>query len=215
MLRDRGRPPTGARRRDRRAADDPGAARGAARPARARSSATCSSAARSRARCSTAAQSSRCSPSTRRPRSTHGSLTLVRKDLVRPERTPLPADEAFRFRHLLIRDAAYEALPKATRAALHERFAAWLEEHGANPRRAGRDRRLPPRAGVSLSRRARAARRGRRSARPAGRRTADRSRTTSPGARGRLRSAAPARAWRRAAARRQRTHAWRPGSTSS
>jgi tetratricopeptide (TPR) repeat protein len=29
---------------------------------------------------------------------------------------------------LLIRDAAYQALPKATRAELHERFAAWLEE---------------------------------------------------------------------------------------
>jgi tetratricopeptide (TPR) repeat protein len=56
-------------------------------------------------------------------------LTLVRKDLVRPERTTLPADEAFRFRHLLIRDAAYEALPKGARAALHERFAAWLEAH--------------------------------------------------------------------------------------
>jgi tetratricopeptide (TPR) repeat protein len=31
----------------------------------------------------------------------------------------------------LIRDAAYDTLPKATRADLHERFALWLEEHGA------------------------------------------------------------------------------------
>jgi tetratricopeptide (TPR) repeat protein len=31
---------------------------------------------------------------------------------------------------LLIRDAAYEALPKATRAELHQRFAEWLEAHG-------------------------------------------------------------------------------------
>ena len=30
-----------------------------------------------------------------------------------------------------MRDAAYEALPKAERAELHERFADWLEEHGA------------------------------------------------------------------------------------
>src|SRR5207253_95079 len=36
----------------------------------------------------------------------------------------------FRFRHLLIRDAAYDALPKATRAELHERFATWLEQRG-------------------------------------------------------------------------------------
>jgi class 3 adenylate cyclase/tetratricopeptide (TPR) repeat protein len=58
-------------------------------------------------------------------------VTLVRKDLVRPEPAVLPDDDAYRFRHLLIRDTAYEALPKATRAELHERFATWLEEHGA------------------------------------------------------------------------------------
>jgi len=56
-------------------------------------------------------------------------MTLVRKDLVRPEQSILAGDDAYRFRHLLIRDAAYEALPKATRAALHERFAGWLEDH--------------------------------------------------------------------------------------
>ena len=54
-------------------------------------------------------------------------LALVRKDLVRPERSELTAGDAFRFRHILIRDAAYAALPKADRAALHERFADWLE----------------------------------------------------------------------------------------
>jgi class 3 adenylate cyclase len=56
-------------------------------------------------------------------------MTLVRKDLVRPEQSVLAGDDAFRFRHLLIRDAAYEALPKATRAELHERFADWLEQN--------------------------------------------------------------------------------------
>src|SRR5262245_49107540 len=56
---------------------------------------------------------------------------LVRKELLRPDRAQLPGEDAYRFRHLLIRDAAYEALPKATRAGLHERFAVWLEEHGA------------------------------------------------------------------------------------
>ncbi|HEX9349755.1 MAG TPA: adenylate/guanylate cyclase domain-containing protein [Gaiellaceae bacterium] len=52
---------------------------------------------------------------------------LVRKELVRPDRTDLPGEDAFRFRHLLIRDAAYESMPKELRADLHERFAGWLE----------------------------------------------------------------------------------------
>jgi class 3 adenylate cyclase/tetratricopeptide (TPR) repeat protein len=56
--------------------------------------------------------------------------SLVRRDLVRPDRPQLPREDAYRFRHLLIRDAAYDALPKATRADLHRRFAGWLEEHG-------------------------------------------------------------------------------------
>ncbi|HJU37291.1 MAG TPA: adenylate/guanylate cyclase domain-containing protein [Gaiellaceae bacterium] len=56
-------------------------------------------------------------------------MALVRKELVRPDRTQLPGDDAFRFRHLLIRDAAYDGLPKAARAELHERFAVWLEAH--------------------------------------------------------------------------------------
>jgi tetratricopeptide (TPR) repeat protein len=56
-------------------------------------------------------------------------MSLVRKELVRPDRTQLPGDDAFRFRHLLIRDAAYDGLPKAARAELHERFAHWLEAH--------------------------------------------------------------------------------------
>jgi hypothetical protein len=54
-------------------------------------------------------------------------MALVHKDLVRPDRAVLPGQEAFRFRHLLIRDAAYQALAKADRAELHERFARWLE----------------------------------------------------------------------------------------
>jgi len=56
-------------------------------------------------------------------------MGLVRKELVRPTAATLPEDDAFRFRHLLIRDAAYDALPKATRAELHERFARWLDDH--------------------------------------------------------------------------------------
>jgi class 3 adenylate cyclase/tetratricopeptide (TPR) repeat protein len=56
-------------------------------------------------------------------------LALVRKELIRPEQAALAGDDAFRFRHLLIRDAAYESVPKETRAALHEQFAAWLDAH--------------------------------------------------------------------------------------
>ena len=56
---------------------------------------------------------------------------LSRKELLRPDRSDFAGDEAFRFRHLLIRDAAYSAMPKEARADLHERFAAWLERVSA------------------------------------------------------------------------------------
>ena len=56
--------------------------------------------------------------------------SLVRKELVRSDKPAFVGHHAFRFRHLLIRDAAYEALAKATRAELHERFAGWLQTHG-------------------------------------------------------------------------------------
>lgn len=52
--------------------------------------------------------------------------SLARKELVRPDRATFPGDEAFRFRHLLIRDAAYGAMSKENRADLHARFASWL-----------------------------------------------------------------------------------------
>src|SRR5215203_3721316 len=55
---------------------------------------------------------------------------LVRKDLLRPERPQLLGEDGYRFRHLLVRDATYGALPKAVRADLHERFTAWLDERG-------------------------------------------------------------------------------------
>ncbi len=55
---------------------------------------------------------------------------LVRKQLIKPDRPQLAGEDGFRFRHLLLRDAAYEALPKAVRADLHERYGTWLEQHG-------------------------------------------------------------------------------------
>ena len=54
-------------------------------------------------------------------------MTLVRKELLRPDRSAVLGHDAFSFRHLLIRDAAYEAIPKGARADLHERAADWLE----------------------------------------------------------------------------------------
>ena len=62
---------------------------------------------------------------------------LVRRELVRPDRPQFAGEDAYRFRHLLIRDAAYDALPKATRADLHERFATGSASTG-RPRRARR-----------------------------------------------------------------------------
>jgi class 3 adenylate cyclase/tetratricopeptide (TPR) repeat protein len=56
-------------------------------------------------------------------------LGLERKELIPSTPHTLAGEEAYRFRHLLIRDAAYDALPKATRAELHERFAGWLAAH--------------------------------------------------------------------------------------
>ena len=59
-------------------------------------------------------------------------VALVRKELVRPDQPQIPVGDAYRFRHILIRDAAYDALPKAIRAELHERFAAWLDDRGTD-----------------------------------------------------------------------------------
>ncbi len=53
--------------------------------------------------------------------------SLAQKDLVVPERRTGPDRDGYRFRHLLIRDAAYDAIPKSTRARLHLAFANWLE----------------------------------------------------------------------------------------
>jgi DNA-binding SARP family transcriptional activator/tetratricopeptide (TPR) repeat protein len=53
---------------------------------------------------------------------------LTRKELLEPERSTLPFEDVFRFRHVLIQEAAYRSLPKQRRAALHEDLAGWLEQ---------------------------------------------------------------------------------------
>ena len=66
-------------------------------------------------------------------------LSLVRKELVRPQ------EGGYAFRHQLIREAAYGAMPLARRADLHERLAdiAGTDEATA---------RVPPGSGAALPR---------------------------------------------------------------
>jgi class 3 adenylate cyclase/tetratricopeptide (TPR) repeat protein len=56
---------------------------------------------------------------------------LVRRQLIQPERSSLPGEDAFRFGHILIRDATYSGIAKEMRAELHERFAEWLNQRGS------------------------------------------------------------------------------------
>jgi AAA ATPase domain len=52
---------------------------------------------------------------------------LMRKDILCADRSSFLGDEAFRFRHLLLRDAAYGSLAKDERAELHERCSDWFD----------------------------------------------------------------------------------------
>ena len=67
-------------------------------------------------------------PDELRAEATSQVLALVRKDLVEPYPWAFRAEEdGFRFRHGLIREAAYDSVPKELRAELHERYARWFE----------------------------------------------------------------------------------------
>ena len=67
------------------------------------------------------------SPEDDRPRVGSHLQTLLRKELVHPDRSGFAGEDAFRFSHILVRDAAYGSMPKRSRADLHQRFAGWLE----------------------------------------------------------------------------------------
>jgi class 3 adenylate cyclase/tetratricopeptide (TPR) repeat protein len=67
-----------------------------------------------------------------RPQVRDRLAALMRMELVRPDQAAFAGEEAYRFRHLLIRDAAYQRLAKQTRSELHERFAGWLERVAAD-----------------------------------------------------------------------------------
>jgi class 3 adenylate cyclase/tetratricopeptide (TPR) repeat protein len=78
------------------------------------------------------------SPDAERERVSEHLMTLVRKEFIQPVPNSgdggSPSsrqDHRLGFRHILIRDAAYDGMPKQSRADLHERFADWLEEHYA------------------------------------------------------------------------------------
>jgi tetratricopeptide (TPR) repeat protein len=58
--------------------------------------------------------------------------SLIHKQLIRPERWDSEGEDAFRFTHILVRDAAYGGIPKARRAELHERCARWLQARAPN-----------------------------------------------------------------------------------
>jgi DNA-binding SARP family transcriptional activator len=67
-------------------------------------------------------------PDDARPFAPRHLEVLAGKELLHPVRSLLPGQEALRFRHVLIQQATYRAIPKHLRAALHERVAAWLEQ---------------------------------------------------------------------------------------
>jgi class 3 adenylate cyclase/tetratricopeptide (TPR) repeat protein len=55
---------------------------------------------------------------------------LLYRDLVlHEERSAISGHEAFKFKHVLIREVAYGGLSKGSRADLHLLFAEWLREH--------------------------------------------------------------------------------------
>jgi tetratricopeptide (TPR) repeat protein len=53
---------------------------------------------------------------------------LSEQDFVRPAEASFAGEAAYRFKHLLVRDAAYQGTAKRLRALLHAQFADWLEE---------------------------------------------------------------------------------------
>ncbi len=72
---------------------------------------------------------------------------IAREFVTREERSTISGEEAFRFKHVLIRDVAYGALSKGERAELHADVAAWLGERtGTSCSRSARTTSTRPRA---------------------------------------------------------------------
>ncbi|MFL5929977.1 MAG: BTAD domain-containing putative transcriptional regulator [Gaiellaceae bacterium] len=58
-------------------------------------------------------------------------LNLVRRGLLLAERSG--SEDAFRFKHVLVRDVAYAGMTKESRIGAHELYADWLEQVAAAP----------------------------------------------------------------------------------
>jgi len=57
---------------------------------------------------------------------------LLRDLVVREPRATISGEQAYKFRHVLIREVAYAGLSKASRAELHRGFAGWLKERAGD-----------------------------------------------------------------------------------
>jgi class 3 adenylate cyclase/tetratricopeptide (TPR) repeat protein len=57
---------------------------------------------------------------------------LQRDFLTRESRSTISGENAYRFKHVLIRDVAYSGLTKGARAELHQQVAAWLTERAGD-----------------------------------------------------------------------------------
>jgi DNA-binding SARP family transcriptional activator/tetratricopeptide (TPR) repeat protein len=55
------------------------------------------------------------------------AMSLMRKGFITTADSDIPGEDAFRFHHMLLQNAAYEALPKERRARMHVRLADWME----------------------------------------------------------------------------------------
>ena len=57
---------------------------------------------------------------------------LLRDFVLREPRSSISGEQAFRFKHVLIREVAYSGLSKSARADHHRRFAGWLRERAGD-----------------------------------------------------------------------------------
>jgi tetratricopeptide (TPR) repeat protein len=57
---------------------------------------------------------------------------LLRDLIVREPRTSIHGEQAYKFKHVLIREVAYAGLSKSSRADLHEAYAGWLGDHAGD-----------------------------------------------------------------------------------
>jgi class 3 adenylate cyclase/tetratricopeptide (TPR) repeat protein len=70
-------------------------------------------------------------PEADRPALGQHLMALVRRQLIQPDRPSSAGEDAFRFSHVLIQEAAYGGLPKQMCAELHERLARRLATNPA------------------------------------------------------------------------------------